>query len=71
MKNCLRNHIFVEPIKDKYHTWAYGSNLKYHIGEQNTLGFHLKLLGVCSIGLAILLSLSLLGTLFSFIKDTK
>ena len=64
-------HIFFEPMKDKFHTWAYGSNLKYHIGEQNMLGYNSKLLGVCSIVLAILLSVSLLVTLILFIKDAK
>jgi hypothetical protein len=65
------SHIFFEPMKDKFHTWAYGSNLKYHIGEQNMLGYNSKFLGVCSIALAILLSLSLLVTLVLFIKDTR
>jgi hypothetical protein len=64
-------HIFFEPMKDKFHTWAYGSNLKYHIGEQNMLGYNSKLLGVCSIALAILLSLSLLVTVVLFIKDAR
>lgn len=63
-------HIFFEPMKDKFHTWAYGSNLKYHIGEQNMLGYNSKFLGVYSIALAMLLSLSLLATLVLFIKDT-
>jgi hypothetical protein len=65
------SHIFFEPMKDKFHTWAYGSNLKYHIGEQNMLGYNSKLLGVCSIALAILLSLSLLMTLILFVKDVR
>ena len=64
-------HIFFEPMKDKFHTWAYGSNLKYHIGEQNMLGYNSKFLGVCSIVLAILLSLSLLVTLVLFIKEAR
>lgn len=64
-------HIFFEPMKDKFHTWAYGSNLKYHIGEQNMLGYNSKFLGVCSIVLAILLSLSLLLTLVLFIKEAR
>ena len=65
------SHIFFEPMKDKFHTWAYGSNLKYHVGEQNMLGYNSKSLGVCSIVLAILLSVSLLVTLILFIKDAK
>jgi hypothetical protein len=65
------SHIFFEPMKDKFHTWAYGSNLKYHIGEQNMLGYNSKFLGVCSIALAILLSLSLLVTLVLFIKEAR
>jgi hypothetical protein len=65
------SHIFFEPMKDKFHTWAYGSNLKYHIGEQNMLGYNSKILGVCSIALAILLSLSLLVTLVLFIKEAR
>ena len=65
------SHIFFEPMKDKFHTWAYGSNLKYHIGEHNMLGYNSNFLGVCSITLAILLSVSLLVTLILFIKDAK
>ena len=65
------SHIFFEPMKDKFHTWAYGSNLKYHIGEQNMLGYNSKFLGLCSIVLAIILSFSLLVTLILFIKDKR
>ena len=65
------SHIFFEPMKDKFHTWAYGSNLKFHVGEQNMLGYNSKFLGICSITLAILLSLFLLVTLVLFIKDAR
>ncbi|MBC8042907.1 MAG: hypothetical protein IAF08_05625 [Rhizobacter sp.] len=64
-------HIFFEPMRDKFHTWAYRSNLPGHVGEQNMLGFNSEFLGVCSIVIAVLLSLALLATLLSFIADVS
>lgn len=64
-------HIFFEPMRDKFHTWTYGSNLPGHIGEKNLLGINSPVLGVCSIGLAVLLSVSLLVTLFAFVRDAR
>ncbi|MBC7892599.1 MAG: hypothetical protein H7Y12_10325 [Sphingobacteriaceae bacterium] len=64
-------HVFFEPFRDKFHTWTYGSNLPGHIGEQNLLGIQSPILGVVSIGLALLLSLSLFGALLSFFRDAR
>lgn len=62
-------HIFFEPMQDKFHTWTYGSNLPRHVGEQNLLGYNATWLGVCSVVLAVLLSLTLFLTMLSFIRD--
>ncbi|MBC7935591.1 MAG: hypothetical protein H7Y86_09605 [Rhizobacter sp.] len=64
-------HIFFEPMKDKFQTWAYGSNLAHHVGEQNMLDYNAEWLGVCSIIIAVALSLVLSITLLSFIKDAR
>ncbi|MBC8110228.1 MAG: hypothetical protein H7Y04_04130 [Verrucomicrobia bacterium] len=64
-------HIFFEPMGDKFHTWAYGSNLSGHIGEENMLRQNSVFLGVCSIVLAMFLSLVLFATLLSFIKEAR
>ncbi|MBE7174563.1 MAG: hypothetical protein INR73_28585 [Williamsia sp.] len=64
-------HIFFEPLRDKYHTWTYGSDLPHHVGEQNKLGIHSPVLGVVSIAIAVLLSLALLRTLVAFIQQYR
>lgn len=64
-------HIFFEPLRDKFHTWAYGSDLPGHVGESNLLHYHSCVLGVCSVGLAILLSVGLLLALLAFLHDAK
>lgn len=63
-------HIFFEPMRDKFRTWTYGSNLPRHVGEQNLPGINSPVLGVCSIGLAVLLSLTLLAML-AFVRDAR
>lgn len=64
-------HIFFEPLRDKFHTWTYGSDLPGHVGEENLLGIHSEILGIGSIIIAVLLSLVLLGALLSAILDAK
>ena len=64
-------HVFFEPMRDKFHTWTYGSNLPSHVGEQNLLGINSPVLGVFSIGLAVLLSVSLLATGLAFVRDAR
>ena len=62
-------HIFFEPLSDKYHTWTYGSNRKYHVGEMNLLGVHSRWLGIASIAIAVLLSVALLLLLIAYIRE--
>jgi hypothetical protein len=64
-------HIVFEPLRDKYHTWTYGSDMPLRVGEANLLHIHSSLLGICSVAVAILLSVSLAITLMYFIEDTK
>ena len=64
-------HLTVEPLRDKFHTWAYGSDLPGHIGQHNLLGFDSKFLGAASVVLAVLLSLVLFGALFCFVRDAR
>lgn len=64
-------HIFFEPMRDKYQTWTYGSNLPWHAGKQNLLHFNSPVIGVLSIVIAVSLSVSLLFTLVAFIKEAR
>ena len=64
-------HIFFEPLRDKFHTWAYKSDLPGHVNEDNLLGINSPVLGVISIAIAVVLSLMLLLTLLSFFRNTK
>ncbi|WP_310397738.1 hypothetical protein [Hymenobacter sp.] len=64
-------HLTVEPLRDKFHTWAYGSNLPGHIGQHNLLGFDSKVLGVASVVLAVLMSLVLFGALLAFVRNAR
>ncbi len=64
-------HIFFEPLRDKYHTWTYGSNLAGHVGEPNLLGIHSNVLGITSVSIAVLLSVLLLMALLSAIGDAR
>lgn len=64
-------HIFFEPLRDKYHTWTYGSNMPGHVNEQNMLGIHSPMMGVLSVAIAVLLSVVLLITLVCFIRQAR
>lgn len=64
-------HIFFEPLRDKFHTWTYKSDLPGHVNEENLLGINSPILGIISIAIAVLLSLTLLLSFISFIKESR
>ncbi|HEY0006643.1 MAG TPA: hypothetical protein VGB17_17810 [Pyrinomonadaceae bacterium] len=65
------SHTFLETPMDQYQTWAHGSSFAGHIGEHNLLGYNSKVLGVCAMIVTALLSLSLLASLLSLIRDAR
>ena len=65
------SHTFLETPMDQYRTWAYGSNFPDHVGQHNLLGQDSKFLGACAVVVTVLLSLTLLAALLSFIRDAR
>lgn len=64
-------HLSFEPLRDKYHTWTYGSDLPGHVGEQNLLGVNSPVLGIVSVALAAALSVCLFLTGLAFLNDAR
>lgn len=65
------SHIFFEPLSDKFHTWAYGSNLPGHVDEKNLLGIRSAVIGIVSVSIAVLLSVALLLALIAFVNEIR
>jgi len=64
-------HAFLETPMDQYHTWAYGSDFPGHVGQHNLLGRDSHFLGACAVAVTVLLSLSLLAALLTFLEDAR
>jgi hypothetical protein len=64
-------HAFLETPMDQYHTWAYGSNFPGHTGQHILLGQDSQFLGVCAVIVTVLLSLTLLAALLTFLSDAR
>ncbi|HEX8844430.1 MAG TPA: hypothetical protein VF791_07290 [Pyrinomonadaceae bacterium] len=65
------SHTFLETPMDQFQTWAYGSSFPGRVGNHNLLGYDSKVLGICAVVVTVLLSLTLLAVLLSFIKDAR
>lgn len=64
------SHVVFELPADQYQTWAAGvSQDPQHSGQPNLLGIESPLLGASAAGLSILLSVSLLAAVGSFVAD--
>jgi hypothetical protein len=65
------SHVVFELPIDQYATWAMGVSYhdSAHLGNPNLLGVESPLLGALAAGLSILLSVSLLAAVVSFVTD--
>lgn len=64
-------HTFLEPPTHLYHTWTYGSNLPWAIGQTNLLGILSPTIGMISVTISILLSIALMVTTITFWKEAQ
>ncbi len=64
-------HVFLETPADQYRTWAYGSDFPGHVGQHNLLGQDSQFLGGCAVIVTVLLSLTLLAALLTFLSDAR